>query len=276
MAAITTELFDDADDLAAAMGADATAGSDAVALFALGIDRAALVPFADTVPRQTPVLLADCYGILGYSARQGRNLELMEKGRGREYGGTGGRGGKGVVAVAFSGGFAASTEGLPGDASAHMAVAANGSDTGSFLRAHAAAPYFGGVAKATFEYDRERRSFAAVPHFFVSARATVGTSSFTSDPAGAVRQLVDQLPDGKKAETVALFPCFMRGVNEYGEPDVEPEAVSEVLPGVRLYGMFCHGELGPSRCLGFDSQASPQEACRQHSMTTIVAVHASG
>ena len=41
-----------------------------------------------------------------------------------------------------------------------------------------------------------------------------------------------------------------------------------------MYGMFAHGELGPSRFSGFDSAAPaggvPSE---QHSMTSILALH---
>jgi small ligand-binding sensory domain FIST len=73
---------------------------------------------------------------------------------------------------------------------------------------------------------------------------------------------------------VALFPCFMRGKNEYGVNDVEPAAVAAQLPSVPVFGMFCHGELGPRRCLGFTIAEAPQQTCTQHSMTTIVAVHA--
>jgi hypothetical protein len=108
----------------------------------------------------------------------------------------------------------------------------------------------------------------------VSAKAPTGTTSFTSDASGSVRELLEQLPEGHGAETVGLFPCFMRGINEYGEDNVESDAIAGLLPGKRVYGMFCHGELGPRRCLGFAPEAPPQKTCGQHSMTSIVAVHA--
>jgi hypothetical protein len=226
------------------------------------------------------VFVADCYGILGFSAEQNRNLELMEAGRGTEYGGVGGGGGQGVVAVIFSGGFAATVDAFPAESAAvHMAVAASGSSINTFLSKNATAAYYGGLAKATFRYDPQKQEFGKTPYFFVSALAepdgAVGTTSFTSDAKGSVRGLLDSAPAGSAFDAVALFPCFMRGKNEYGANNVEPDAVSELLLGVPVYGMFCHGELGPSRCLGFAGSSFPQKDCRQHSMTTIVAVHAS-
>ncbi len=273
MGTITTELYEDADELVAGMGEAAARGGGAVVLFALGLEPASLLPFAAAVDRGTSVFLADSYGILGYSAKEGRNLERMEQGRGTEYGGVGGHGGSGVVAVIFDDDFEGTTSTLPDKATAHLSVAAHGSDITSFLRSRATAPFYGGVAKWTYRYDTLGARWEAVPHFFVSAKATVGTTSFTDEAIGSIRELLDELPAGQTAGTVGLFPCFMRGVNEYGEDDVEPKAVSELLPESRIYGMFCHGELGPRRCLGFAPGADPQKTCGQHSMTTIVAVH---
>ena len=74
---------------------------------------------------------------------------------------------------------------------------------------------------------------------------------------------------------VGLFPCFTRGVNKYDAEDVETAAIAQVVGASRrMYGMFAHGELGPSRFSGFDSAAPaggvPSE---QHSMTSILALH---
>ena len=281
MIKIQTQLCKDVETLQATMGPRLAAGTcDVLVLLALGFKPAALVPFAKTVAPGTPVFLADCYGILGFSAEEGRNVELMEAGRGREYGGVGGDGGQGVVAVAFSGGgVIATVDTLPAEGTtAHMVVAAAGSNVGAVLARQAKSIYYGGLTKATFRFVPDREQFEAVPYFFVSTVATprrmVGTTSFTANVKGAVRTLLNQAPTGSQVEAVALFPCFMRGKNEYGVNNVEPDAVSELLPHVPVYGMFCHGELGPKQCLGFDSTRKPQQVCTQHSMTTIVAVHA--
>ena len=50
-----------------------------------------------------PVYIADCYGVIGWDKKQKKNVELMEEGRGSEYGAPGGQGGEGVVVVAFRG-----------------------------------------------------------------------------------------------------------------------------------------------------------------------------
>jgi hypothetical protein len=281
MIKIQTQLCQEVEELQATLSPSLAAdGCDVIVLLALGFQPAAFVPLAKTVAVQTPVFLADCYGILGFSTEAGRNIELMEAGRGREYGGVGGDGGRGVVAVAFSGGgVVATVDALPAEGTtAHMVVAASGSDISTFLARHAVAIYYGGLAKATFRYVPDQEQFAAVPYFFVSTVAsphhTVGTTSFTADVKSAVQALLNEAPVGSQVDTVALFPCYMRGKNEYGINNVEPDAVSALLPQVPVYGMFCHGELGPRQCLGFDSTRKPQQVCTQHSMTTIVAVHA--
>ena len=50
-------------------------------------------------------------------------------------------------------------------------------------------------------------------------------------------------------------------------------SASAALPGVRLYGMFAHGELGPSAFAGFAGADTPAQPCTQHSMHTVLAVH---
>jgi hypothetical protein len=281
MTQILTQLCRDATELQFAVGSRlASADCDAVVLFVLGLEPADFIPFAQTVAPDTPVFLADCYGILGYSAEEGRNIELMEAGRGREYGGVGGDGGQGVVVVAFcGGGVVATVDALPdAGTTAHLVVAAHGGTVGSLLAKQASSMYYGGVAKTTFRYAPANERFEAIPWFSISMLATleqtVGTTSFTADAKGSVQRLLKQAPAGSRVETVALFPCYMRGKNEYGANNVESDAVSELLPEVPIYGMFCHGELGPRQCMGFDSTQKPQQFCTQHSMTTIVAVHA--
>ncbi len=277
---IQTQLCADVEELRTVVAPRLTGGCDVIVLLALGIEPAAFIPFAKAVTPGPQVLLADCYGILGFSATEGRNIELMEAGRGREYGGTGGDGGQGVVVVAFAGGgVLTSAETLPSEGvTAHLVVAGGGSDIGAVLARQSAVTYYGGVAKATYRYVPYEERFEPIPYFSVSTLAkpdsTVGISSFTADAAGSVKTLLDQAPAGARVEVVALFPCFMRGKNEYGVNNVEPDAVARLLPGIPIFGMFCHGELGPRRCMGFDSTEPPQQSCTLHSMTTIVAVHA--
>jgi len=73
MTAIDPQRLQDAAELQVAMGPRAAAGGDAAALFALGFAAADCAPFAREIAAETPVLLADCYGILGFSATAGRN-----------------------------------------------------------------------------------------------------------------------------------------------------------------------------------------------------------
>ena len=54
---------------------------------------------------------------------------------------------------------------------------------------------------------------------------------------------------------------------------VETGAIGEVMPGLRMYGMFAHGELGPSSFKGFSTTAAGPVASEQHSMTSILAIH---
>jgi hypothetical protein len=276
MVAIRTQLFDDATRLQESLAPELAAGCDVVVLLSLGLEAGSLASFASATPPNVPVLLADCYGILGFSATEGRNLELMEAGRGQEYGGPGGDGGSGVTALIMSGGGVTATiDRLPEQSTAHMVVAAQGSNVRAVLSKRASrAVYYGGIAKATYSYNRAAGRFEPVPHFLLSTISDpVGTTSFSSDPKGSVQQLLDALPGGRNVQAVGLFPCFMRGKNTYGENNVEPNVVSELVPGVPIYGMFAHGELGPTECMGFDPRQESGECCRQHSMTTIVAMH---
>lgn len=280
MAEIHAQLFQDAAELQADMGPRAAAGCDAVALFALGFAPADFVPFAREITAETPVLLADGYGILGFSAPAGRNLALLETGRGREYGGVGGDGGRGVVAVVFArGSVVASFDALPATSvTSHLVIAAQNDDIEAWLAAHASAVYYGGVAKATYRYAPTTGRFEPAPRFCVSPLAspgqTVGTTAFTGEATDALRTLLDRAPPGSRVDAVGLFPCFMRGKNAYGRNPVEPDAVTALLPRTPIYGLFCHGERGPQTGLGFNSTPKPQHACTQHSMTTVVAVHA--
>ena len=95
-------------------------------------------------------------------------------------------------------------------------------------------------------------------------------AAFTGEPEPALRALLEAVPEGCVPEALALFPCFMRGVNRYGRDGVEPETAARLAPGVPLFGMFCHGELGPPA--GRALQPGPGVPCLTHSMTTVAAV----
>lgn len=165
MTQILTQLYRDATELELAMGPRLTGAAwDAIVLFVLDLEPGDFIPFAQTVAADTPVFLADCYGILGYSAEEERNIELMEAGRGQEYGGVGGDGGQGMVVVAFHGGVVATVATLPdAGTTAHMVVAAHGSNVGSLLAKQASSIYYGGVAKAAFRYDPDKERFETIP-----------------------------------------------------------------------------------------------------------------
>ena len=97
---------------------------------------------------------------------------------------------------------------------------------------------------------------------------------FTGDAAEATTNLMVRLPQGwKAAGDVGLFPCFTRGVNQYGEEDVESKAVGNAVDSPRVYGMFAHGELGPSTLSDFTSETNNHVACEQHSGSTILFIH---
>jgi hypothetical protein len=277
MSRILTELCPDVAALERSLEVDALGDATAVVLLTLGIEPDQSAALAARMPPTSAVYAADCYGILGFSASQGRNVELMEAGRGKEYGGTGGAGGRGVVAVVFRSGFVASTDSPPDEATSHLVVASSGAVT-ALLTERSILPYYGGVAKQALRFVPDRGSFEKVPQFFVSSlrsgTTAVGVTSFTDDVTAATTELISSMPAGHHAEALALFPCFMRGVNAYGKNNVEPDAISALLPGVRLFGMFCHGELGPSAATGFGMAEARNVPHRMHSMTSIVAVHA--
>jgi hypothetical protein len=76
---------------------------------------------------------------------------------------------------------------------------------------------------------------------------------------------------------MGLFPCFTRGVNQYGRENVESSQVVQALPQARVYGKFAHGELGPAAFAGFPPRSTSAKGsptpCTQHSMTSILALH---
>jgi len=254
--------------------APASAALNALVLMSLGLEHRQLLNAVSEAGVQCPVYVTETYGILGYDEGAGRNVELMEKGRGSEYGFVGGSGGQGCLVLAYSGGAAAGhTAAWPADA-ASMMVVADGS--GAFAAAAASAPlHYGGITKEAWVLSDG--ALQPVPFFWVASvaggAAPVGVTTFTGEAGEAALGLLEQAPGPVSA--VGLFPCFTRGVNKYNAEDVETAAIAQVVGASRrMYGMFAHGELGPSRFSGFDSAAPaggvPSE---QHSMTSILALH---
>lgn len=269
---------------------DAAKLSMACAPLANHIDLSALVFFSLGVPVETiasvaggalgihgvcPVYIADCYGIVGFDKAAGKNVELMEKGRGSEYGCQGGNGGEGVVVVAFRGDHKATTlddGALPSDRSLHMLVTSAGKPS-----APPAGAIYGGVAKACHKLEHSG-DLVSVPQFAVSTTGAVVTS-FDGDAGEAAKVSMSALSKVTVAPTAAgYFPCFCRGVNKYGEDGVEPDAfAANGLTEIPLFGMFAHGELGPPKgapvvCLAEEPAAV---AVEMHSMTSILALYAS-
>ncbi len=231
-------------------------------LLSLGYPPAAFETAARAAPEEVAVLLADCYGVLG-TTPEGEARERMEAGRGREYGGVGGAGGMGVAVVALAGARADAPDAA---APAHLVIAAHGRPR------PAAAPCLGGVAKATWRWDAAAGRFTATDglHVALPPELRVAATAFTGEAEPALRALLEAVPEGCVPEALALFPCFMRGVNRYGRDGVEPETAARLAPGVPLFGMFCHGELGPPA--GRALQPGPGVPCLTHSMTTVAAV----
>ena len=253
------------------------AALNVLVLMSLGADHTALLNAVKEASIQCPVYLTETYGVIGYDVEAQRHVELMEKGRGSEYGFKGGSGGQGCLVIAYSeGAVAGHTAEFPSDASS-LLVVADGSK--SFARVADRAPlHYGGITKEAF-VRRDDGTLEPVPFFWVASPTKsepTGVATFTEDAGGAASSLLTKVPQGWKPASVGLFPCFTRGVNLYDAEDVESTAIGTALQGeasgARIYGMFAHGELGPSDFAGFTSEATavPHE---QHSMTSILTVH---
>jgi len=247
---------------------------NALLLLSLGADHAKLTQAVASF--DCPVYLTETYGIIGYDAAAQRSIELMEKGRGSEYGFRGGSGGQGCLVIAYSeGARAGHTADFPTDASSLLVLA----DTSkAFAKVAASAPlHYGGITKEAFVLTSDGAK-EQVPFFWVASQAgssPVGVSTFTGEAGSAAQSLLDMAPSGYAPDAVGLFPCFTRGVNQYGAENVETDAIRAVLDSAaapRIYGMFAHGELGPSSYSGFSSDVQSL-AHEQHSMTSILAVH---
>ena len=226
-----------------------------------------------------PVFVTETYGIIGFDEESGKNIELMEKGRGTEYGFRGGSGGQGCLAIGYSdGAILGSNNQFPPNASSLMVIA---DQSGSWKNDQSNAPlHYGGITKKAWRLD-EKDGLVQVPYFWVadtSGRST-GVSTFTGDAGEATKELLSKLPSGcRTAGSIGLFPCFSRGVNQYDAEHVEPTAIGEAIQAAgsgmpQIYGMFAHGELGPTSFSDFTNQASNTIPCTQHSMASILSMH---
>lgn len=256
---------------------------DGLVLMSLGMDHSELI---DAVVKERndvtcPVFLTETYGIIGFDDESGENIELMEKGRGSEYGYCGGSGGQGCLGIGYSkGAVLGSTTDFPPNASTLMVIA---DQSGTWAKDKEKAPlHYGGITKQTWKVGDDG-NLVEVPYFWVADTSDepVGVSTFTEKAGPAVSSLLSKLPQSHEAtESVGIFPCFTRGVNLYGEEHVEPKAVASILEKEssirrpRVYGMFAHGELGPSSFAGFEKNPNFID-CTKHSMTTILSVHTS-
>lgn len=246
---------------------------EALVLFSLGANHPLLLDALRENNISCPVYLTETYGILGYDNDLKQNIELMEKGRGSEYGYAGGSGGQGCLVAGFSrGAVAGHMNDFPTDASSLMVVADQSKE---WPKVESNAPLqYGGITKECWRVT-ETGNLESVPYFWVAdvSKEPIGVSTFTDDATEAFSSLLKEMPSGRKASgSVGLFPCFTRGVNQYGAENVESEAIGSVLNDARVYGMFAHGELGPKDFAGYESQSN-KIACKQHSMTSILSIH---
>lgn len=217
-----------------------------------------------------PVYIADCYGIIGWDKKEKRNVELMEEGRGSEYGKPGGQGGEGVVVAAFRGGGHAA-----GDAGGvHMVVSSHGKAKLQAAKDGEGVSY-GGYAKACYKLEHSG-DLVPVDEFVVSSSVPSAVTSFDGDNAAEMAKATAAAV-GSPATAAGYFPCFCRGYNKYEENDVEPKAFEGDggLAGVPLFGMFAHGELGPGMdaTVAASAEEVPKPSHEIHSMTSVLAVY---
>lgn len=254
---------------------------DAVVFFTLGVAPELISSVAGGalgLHGSCPVYVVDCYGIIGWDKVKKQNMELMEKGRGSEYGCQGGNGGEGVVVAAFRGGAFTPTcfekgvgASLPGQCTAHMVMKGGPGAP----EAPAAGAVFGGVAKRCFAL-KHSGDLEEVAQVAVSSNAAV-VSSFIGEARTATGAILEAAGTENKAySALGYFPCFCRGVNKYGEDDVEvKEFAAAGLEGVPIFGMFAHGEIGPP--VGGPIQCTPEtdalSSVEVHSMTSVVALY---
>lgn len=246
---------------------------EALVMFSLSANHPVLLDAIRENSISCPVYLTETYGILGYDTDLKQNIELMEKGRGTEYGFVGGTGGQGCLVTGFAGGAVAGHDAnFPKEASGLLVVADQSKE---WSKVESQAPLqYGGITKECWRVT-ESGDLEPIPYFWIAdtSNEPIGVSTFTGDAAGAISSLLGGMPPGRKPiGSVGLFPCFTRGVNQYGAENVESEAIGGVLSNARIYGMFAHGELGPREFAGFTAESN-NIPCKQHSMTSILSIH---
>jgi hypothetical protein len=133
----------------------------ALVLLSLGVDHVFIL---DTVQQNqaallrdnTAIYLSETYGILGFDEERNENVELMEKGRGSEYGYCGGSGGQGCLVIGYSdGAVAGHSSDIPPDISTLMVIA---DQSKSWAAVQAKAPlHYGGIAKAAWQIHLEKQ-----------------------------------------------------------------------------------------------------------------------
>lgn len=273
--------------LAARLGSPVTSEPlDALVLMSLGVEQSTIVnalrQHQDKI-RNCPVYFTETYGILGFDDESNQNVELMEKGRGSEYGFAGGSGGLGCLVLGYSKGAVAghSADFTKNDNIASLMVIADQSS--SWDKVQSQAPiHFGGITKQCWKVHMgegsDNISLEPVPYFWVAetSGAMTGIKTFTGEAAEATQSLLESLPTGwKLTGDIGLFPCFTRGVNQYGKENIETQAIGTVLKPLplRVYGMFAHGELGPCTFSGFTNEAGNKISCEQHSGSSILSIH---
>lgn len=203
----------------------------------------------------------------------------MEKDRGSEFDFCGGSGGEGCLAIGYyDGATAAHTAEFPEGISSLMIIA---DQSKSWAKDQAQAPlHFGGITKNCWKINLDNGvSLEDVPCFWVAETSgePTGVMTFRGDAAESATELLNNLPKGwQKAGDYGLFPCFTRGVNQYGKKNVETTAIGSLMAGnppARVYGMFAHGELGPSNFAFFTSEAGNKIDYAQHGMSGILTIH---
>jgi len=230
---------------------------EALVMFSLGANHPFLLDALRKNDVSCPVYLTETYGILGCDEDLKRNVELMELGRGKEYGFVGGSGGQGCLVAGFAGGAVAGhTDDFPSDASSVLVVADQSKE---WAKVESKAPLqYGGITKECWRVT-ESGDLESVPYFWIAdiSKEPIGVSTFTEDATEAMSGLVKEMPAGRKSSgSIGLFPCFTRGINQYGAENVESDAIEKVLGDARINGMFAHGELGPSDFAGFTAECN--------------------
>jgi len=254
---------------------------NALAFFSLGIDHSKIIECALKFKTKCPVYLTETYGIIGYDEELQQNIELMEKGRGSEYGFRGGSGGQGCLVVGVTDAVTGHSDlKIPGKTSSLMVIA----DTSkTFERDYSSSTiplHYGGIAKEAWIVS-SNSSLERVPYFWIANQdesMPIGVSAFKGDASSATKELLLKKPSGFKTDCIGLFPCFSRGINQYNAENVESQAITSVLDindgaPTRIYGMFAHGELGPSNNFyGFVNDENDIK-CEQYGMTSILSIH---